>query len=87
MKYMISENIPVPPYGKPGPKKGEGGARATLPFFKMGVGDSFIYSSDSTESKLRCASNAARNWAAKAKLNWKFTVRKLEEGIRIWRIS
>lgn len=83
----IEKNIPIPEPKKRGPKKGEGGRTPTYPFKEMEVGDSFIYSTKSTESMMRSAGCAARGWAKKVGLNWKFTVRRLDEGIRIWRIE
>lgn len=81
MNYKIEKNIPVP-------KKRTGGV-VKYPFSEMKVGDSFLADKNYSRKLMARYSNAARNYARQSKENnhFKFTIRKTEEGIRIWRIK
>ena len=56
------------------------------PFREMEVGDSFIISDNYSRYEMTLKSNAARNWANMSGLDYKFALRRTEDGkIRIWR--
>jgi hypothetical protein len=84
--YMIEKDIPAPP-----PGRGRS-ASASFPFAQMtDVGDSFLVETDAsaeadTANKLlvRRVRQAAL-WANRKYKPAKFTVRKVEGGVRVWR--
>lgn len=58
--------------------------RASYPFSHMGVGDSFLL----TEyKKAESARIAALLFVRRKSLEWKFSVRKVQEGWRVFRIN
>jgi len=74
MEYIIEKNIPLS-------KKG---CCSDYPFEKMKIGDSFIVGKHS-----RCLSqkiaNASTQFGKRKTPIWKFSVRKIDNKIRIWR--
>ena len=69
--YKVEKNVPMPTYsGKKGVSK--------YPFKEMEVGDSFEFKGS------KPTIDAAVNRFSKI-LDYKFTVRKVENGFRIWR--
>lgn len=71
----IDRKVPLP--------KPQRGPRAKYPFRTMKKGDSFLVSSKArNEFNVRCAS-----YMASRRLKVKFTVRRVPEGIRVWRIA
>lgn len=85
MTFIIEKNIPAPP---PGRGRGVGTA---FPFTDMEVGDSFMVETDPSddtamENKLlvrrvrQAALGAQRKYAPA-----RFTVRKVDGGVRVWR--
>ena len=53
----------------------------------MVIGDSFFIPAS---TPMHCSSNASSRvkfWAVTHGLNWKFTVRKVDGGARVWRIK
>lgn len=72
--YPIEKGIPIPEPKKGGPRK--------FPWRFMKIGDSFLVEGDRNQSNISAlASQAAR------RLNMKFTTRKEDSGIRVWRIA
>lgn len=71
--YEIDNDVPVPT------------TRSKYPFDEMEVGDSFFVSGGSklTLRKMRSASN----WATKKFPDTKYSVRAVENGVRIWRVA
>jgi hypothetical protein len=85
MTFTIDKNIPAPP---PGRGRGPGGQ---FPFTDMEVGDSFLVETDpAAEAEMankllvrrvrQAALGAGRKYAPA-----KFTVRKVDNGVRVWR--
>ena len=70
--FEIVSHVPVP------------SPRMKYPFDGMKVGDSFLIHCTEDEKKKRAAS--VRN-AAGRKPEWVFTVRVVDEGVRVWRIE
>jgi hypothetical protein len=58
--------------------------RNSYPFFKMGVGDSFLLTE---QKKAESARIAALLYARRKSLEWKFSMRKVAEGWRVIRIN
>lgn len=73
----IDKDVPIPPDNK----------NKRFPFDKMEVGDSFLYSESNNESAVRNACMLWKGYVKRAGLDWKFTVRKMDEGVRIWRVE
>lgn len=71
MDYKIENNIPIPIQ-----------RYCKYPFKDMIIGDSFF-----VEGKSNALLSIAKYFAKQHKLDWKFTVRKEENGTRIWRIK
>jgi len=70
----IDKNIPIP----------QAMNKAKYPWRKMEVGDSFLFSKKSDLKNLKHASSLAG--AASRRMGIKFSCRKTNEGIRVWRI-
>jgi murein tripeptide amidase MpaA len=51
----------------------------------MEVGDSFVICHTYSRDLMSKFGTAARNWANRRGNGWKFALRKVEEGIRVWR--
>jgi hypothetical protein len=91
MTFVIDKGIPAPP-----PSRGRG-AGTGFPFKEMEVGDSFYVEVDpspeaETASKLlvrrvRQAALGANRKADKTGEGAKFTVRKVDGGVRVWRTA
>lgn len=81
--YTIEEGHPLPRPAPPGHHKGGGtkGMKWRYPFGSMKVGDSFLVpDGDATVNRLRAAASQAAR-----RLGFKFAVRQLDEGFRVWR--
>lgn len=74
---QIDKNIPIPPRKRPGQKGSK------YPIRDLDVGDSFIMAVKDTS----IASAYLRVAAIRIGDGRKFTVRKTEDGIRVWRIA
>ena len=73
----IDKNIPVP-----------ANASARYPWAEMEVGDSFfVEDKENIYSQQSSLSTAGRVWANAHKNGSKFITRKVEKGLRIWRIK
>jgi len=72
MSYVIEKGVPIPTTAT---------ARAKYPFPKMEVGDSFLIA---TELQNRVA-QAAFHYGKRN--NVKLTLRKVADGVRVWRIA
>lgn len=72
----IDRNIPIPPPGHASE------IAAFYPWGDLLPGDSFLMQTDNPNN----ATNAARQ-AARKRPGWKFTTRKLPEGVRVWRVE
>ena len=76
-KMIIEKNIPIPAMAK--------NRRASkYPFLEMKVGDS-VYFTDQPEGSQSLPVMAARMTGRTQNPRWKFTVRALDGGVRIWR--
>jgi hypothetical protein len=74
MEIKIEKGIPVP--------KAKGGRKARFPFREMTIGDSVFFGQELAER----ARNAATLFA-RYNPEYKFTSRREENGVRIWRIE
>jgi hypothetical protein len=75
MSFEIQKGLPVPTTRKTG---------RSYPFAQMAVGDSFLV----PDAKRSCPIGTnAINFTKKHQPTWKFTTRKLPEGVRVWRIQ
>lgn len=70
-QYTIEKKVPLP----------ELRSDHKYPFSKMTVGDSFLWEGK-TSTKISVASNYYRK-----KLGFRFTIRAVEGGFRIWRVE
>jgi len=66
------------------PYRGIGGRMSSYPFMEMDVGDSVFYDDKSTTKS--CAYSVAKKYAERSG-DRKFSARKVDGGLRIWRIS
>lgn len=69
----IEKGVPIPPKG--------GGRPIVYPFAEMDVGDSVLIT-NKTQAHASATSNKVGG-----RLGRKFTTRKVEGGIRVWRVS
>ena len=68
------------------PDKQSGGRETKYPYKELEVGDSYLVKLKKySKSKHASISSAAAQWVKRNELDWKFTVRKVDEGIRVWR--
>lgn len=76
-RYKVEKGIPMP---RP--------AQA-YPWADMEVGDSFLLPCEPAEQNKvgNRARNAAASFAHKRKLDWRFSYRHVEGGVRIWRVK
>jgi len=72
MVYQIEQNVEIP------------ASRTRYPFSDMDPGDSIFFP---TEKQAVSARVAAVRFAAKYKEEWKFTLRRVDDGWRLWRLS
>jgi hypothetical protein len=82
LKYQIESGVEMPEA-----KRNPTGAKGKYPFPDMKIGDSFLYSRATDRTTQQYAGSAARMWAKKRNNGWKFSTRKTEEGVRIWRVE
>lgn len=75
-EFIIEKDVVMPP------RKQSGGRHANYPFFEMAIGDSFLASEKKQQMK---AALAAYTFGRKN--NMRFATRKVEGGLRIWRIA
>jgi len=59
------------------------------PFRKMEIGDSFLHEKPYSRENMSLISNNARNFCSQSKdcKHYKFSARKVDDGIRVWRIK
>jgi hypothetical protein len=76
MTFIIETNIPVPSR-----KGGRSGSK--YPFAQMDVGHSFLVGSDVKATTIRSAVGAF----TKDNKDFKFVVRAVPEGVRVWRVA
>jgi len=77
-EIKVDKDIPIPPSrGGPG----------ILNLKGMKVGDSFFIADNGQRALQANAGNRARSWCAFKGMKWKFTTRKVEGGVRVWRIE
>ena len=77
-RIKVENNVPIP---QPNTKQSK------YPWNKMEVGDCFIVKGKYSHKKQVNIASTANGWAKRNNPNAKFTVRKDEKGIRIWRIN
>lgn len=70
--FAIEQNVEIP------------ASRTRYPFAEMEPGDSILFR---TEKQAISARVAAVRFAAKYNSEWKFTLRRVDEGWRLWRLS
>lgn len=58
--------------------------RTKYPFHDMGVGDSILFVDRPDADKARVS---GMRWAKAHELDWKFSLRTVENGWRLWRIK
>ncbi len=80
MLFEVEKKIEIP--SPRGPQK-------KYPFPEMGIGDSFsVPLNGETGVKVQSrVSNAAVSWGRRQHVKIKFTVRQLEDCVRVWRIG
>lgn len=76
MSIQIEKGIPVPTNAK--------GAIAKVNRHHMEVGDSYFLAE---EKSTAAETNRTKAWKRLHQPTWKFTHRKVEGGIRVWRIA
>ena len=75
----IEKNVPIPVKRKP---------KTLYPWSGMALGDSFIVEDDKSDPTLQSAiGSLGKQWAKTRSLRRKYTTRKVEGGIRVWRIE
>ncbi len=82
--YEIEKNIPIPPLAKRGQKQGEKSGHR-YPFKAMEIGDSFLVECESIHD-MRVRNNIRLSIYNQA-VTSRFTVRRVENGLRVWRIK
>lgn len=83
--FQIEKNVPIAPHGNYGLARG----RATYPFAKMFVGDSFFVPCAPSKKRLvqvrlTCA---ARRFRDSRNSTAKFKTRSDDSGVRVWRTA
>lgn len=73
-KYKVDKNIPIPEKTIFCNRK--------YPFNEMQIGDSFL-----VKNKSMPVVSAAKSGFVKKNPNYQFTMRKVKDGIRVWRIK
>lgn len=77
----IESNIPLPP------KARSTGARPKLPFTALAIGDSFLAPTTAKNAKARRRVLSCLMIYHAKKTGFRYASRKVDGGIRIWRIS
>lgn len=77
MSFVIESSIPVPK------RTGGRAGSSKYPFAQMAVGQSFLVGSDIKASTVRSAIGAF----CKTNKDFKFAVRVVEDGVRVWRVE
>jgi hypothetical protein len=82
MMYKIQMDIPMPP-------RGSAQRLMKYPFAEMLVGESFLVPKAESKGDLKKLMSRVGAAAAGAKkaLGFKFAVRKMPDGVRIWRVQ
>lgn len=75
--FEIEKNIPIG-------RKGGLGRNPIYPFAEMGIGDSFFSACDDVDAKRMCSAACVY---AKNHPGFKFSVRKVDGGYRVWRVE
>ncbi len=78
--FVVERGVPLPPKPRPGPHPGF--LRKRYPFNAMQIGDSFFVAGSNT---LRIQASLVD--AAKRAIHGDWTTRRVEGGVRIWRIK
>ena len=74
--YELDKNVPMPK------------ASSKYPFEDMDVGDSFFVADGDDENwKTLRKMRGASNWASKKFPDTKYSVRKVDNGVRVWRTA
>lgn len=79
-EFKIEKNIPPPSRNKIG----------NLPFPQMKIGDSFFIEAVGAEQKrqaVNAAGVAARNWGTRNSPKTRFSCKRVDDGVRVWRIA
>lgn len=78
--YQIEKNIPIPPKasGRPSGRQNE-----PLPIFQMQVGDSILVADKSQNNICALVSHYTKNMVKP----FKFETRRVEGGVRVWRVQ
>jgi hypothetical protein len=81
VSFTIDKNVPVP--------ASTAGRGPVYPFTDMQVGDSFLVPVAAGEAATKRAAGLSRAASMNAKKNAgrKYTVRKVEGGVRVWRLA
>lgn len=79
-QIQIDKGIPLPIIKRKPP-----GAKSKYPFLLLDIGDSFLFSSEDSQSKRYNIATAISSYKKSAKIQLKWA--PTEEGIRVWRIK
>lgn len=80
-RYKVEKGVPVPRTRRGRPR--------LYPWEQLAVGDSFLVACEEGDKRktLHRARNAAAMFAKRRGLDWRFSFRQVEGGIRIWRMK
>lgn len=82
MSIRIESGIPVPP------RVGGGGRPGKYPFEHMTPGDSFLVTYQDGQPPAHAARRlASATKGASKRTGFKFTTRRLKDGVRVWRVE
>lgn len=73
----IDKNVPMP----------EGRARSRYPYADMEVGDSFFVVTNGTDENATARRLRGSSFTYGKKAGSKFSVRKMDNGFRVWRVA
>ncbi len=76
--FVIEPAIPIP---------AQRAGSFRYPFPAMAIGDSFLNKTEEGEDRASNAYRAARLWGARQEPPRKFSIRKVPDGWRLWRIA
>ena len=79
--YKIEKNIPIPLTNY---KKAIG---SKYPFLQLKIGDSFFIKCDDNEKRAKQTTLIALSGRLSKEYKMKFTTRKVDGGVRVWRIK
>lgn len=78
---QIESGIPIPP------RAGGTGRPSKYPFDQLKPGDSFLVPHHDGNPVVTVRRMAAAVKGAAKRTGWKFTTRRLSEGLRVWRVA